>query len=71
MLAENHNTAFCVYNNAKLHLGDIKRQFVGAEGIVGTYRPRDHKVSPSMLRKVASKRDLPRCPRLCIYSEAE
>lgn len=42
-----------------MNLGDFKWQFVGAEGIVGTYKPRVPEVSPSMPRTVASKRDLP------------
>lgn len=48
-----------MYNSAKVYLGDFKWQFVGAEGIVGTNRPRAQRVTASMLRKVASKRDLP------------
>lgn len=56
-LAENHSIAFCVHS-AQLYLEDFKWQFVGAEGIVGTYRPRAHKVSPPMLRRLARERDL-------------
>lgn len=44
MLAENHCADFCVHNNAKVFLVNFKWQFVGAKGIVGTNRPRVHRV---------------------------
>lgn len=71
MLAENHHTAFCVHNNANVFLVDFKWQFIGAEGIVGTNRPRVHRVHPSVLTKVDSRKDLPKCPGSLIHVKAE